>query len=523
MLCCRPSVIYYSDGKLLGEADVKINVRKGKLTEVATEAAVVIHFEGEAGLCGAAVAIDETCGGLIRNIMSQGDFTGRLNQISVIYSLGRFPAKRLVVVGLGKRADFSPERLRGAFATAARQVRSLRVKEFSTALDFGSIDLAPDRATEAVVEGVVLGLYQYVPFKTVDREDIREISEFTLFTCEDSAVKTIRNAAKTAKIIAGAVVFARDIVSAPANAMTPTDLANAARTSAKGRNIRCRVLGSGAMKKLGMNALLGVAAGSDEPPQFIVLEYRGGKKSSPFVALVGKGLTFDSGGISIKPSEKMDEMKSDMAGGAAVIAAVRAAAELGLPVNLVGLVPATENLPGGKAYKPGDILKSLSGQTIEIVTTDAEGRLILADALTYAGRYKPAAIIDLATLTGACIVALGDHVIGMMGKGDGLKQEIREAADFTGERVWELPLWDEYDELIKGDAADYKNSGGRAGGAITAGVFLSKFTDGYPWVHLDIAGPAWLSMDKPYIPKGASGVGVRLLIQFLRNRSRKSA
>jgi leucyl aminopeptidase len=280
------------------------------------------------------------------------------------------------------------------------------------------------------------------------------------------------------------------------------------------------VLDAGQMKELGMNALLGVARGSDEPPQLIILEYRGGKKSSPVIALVGKGITFDSGGISIKPSDKMDQMKTDMAGGAAVIAAVRAAAELGLPVNLVGIVPATENLPGGKAYKPGDIFKSLSGQTIEVVTTDAEGRLILADALTYAGRYKPAAIIDLATLTGACIVALGDHVIGMMGTDDDLKREIRVAAELTGEKVWELPLWEEYHELIKGDAADYKNSGGRAGGAITAAAFLSKFTGGYPWVHLDIAGPAWLTKEKPYIPKGASGVGVRLLIQFLRNGHR---
>ncbi len=206
----------------------------------------------------------------------------------------------------------------------------------------------------------------------------------------------------------------------------------------------------------------------------------GGRNRAPVIALVGKGITFDSGGISIKPSEKMDQMKTDMAGGAAVIAAVRAAAELGLPVNLVGIVPATENLPGGKAYKPGDILKSLSGQTIEIVTTDAEGRLILADALTYAGRYKPAAIIDLATLTGACVVALGDHVIGMMGTDDDLKREIREAADLTGEKVWELPLWEEYHELIKGDAADYKNSGGRAGGAITAAAFLEQIHRRYP-------------------------------------------
>jgi leucyl aminopeptidase len=299
--------------------------------------------------------------------------------------------------------------------------------------------------------------------------------------------------------------------------MTPKDLANEARESAKGKNIRCTVLDAEKMKEVGMNALLAVARGSDEPPQLIILEYRGGKKSSPVIALVGKGITFDSGGISIKPSEKMDEMKTDMAGGAAVIATVRAAAELGLPLNLVGIVPATENLPGGRAYKPGDIISSLSGRTIEVVTTDAEGRLILADALAYAARFKPAAIIDLATLTGACVVALGEHVIGMMGTDDELKREIREAADLTGERVWELPLWEEYHEQIKGDAADFKNSGGRAGGAITAAAFLSKFTGDTPWVHLDIAGPACVAKDKPYIPKGASGVGVRLLVQFLRN------
>ena len=501
---------------------MKINVKKGHITDAATEAVVVTQFEGEEGLCGAAVKLDRQCGGFIGSIRGRGDFTGRLHQVSVIYSPGSLLAKRLVFAGLGKRADFSLERLRGAFALAAKQVRALGVKEFSTELDFGGVGPAPDRVTEAIVEGSILGLYQYTPFKTVDRENIREISEFILFVGEDNDVKTIRDAAKSAEIIAGAVLFARDIVSAPANEMTPTDLANEARKSAKGRKVECRVLGPGEMKKIGMNALLGVAAGSGQPPRFIILEYRGGKASAPFVALVGKGLTFDSGGLSLKPAEKMEEMKSDMAGGAAVIAAVRAAAELRLPVNLVGLVPATENLPGGKAYKPGDILKTLSGQTVEIVTTDAEGRLILADALTYAGRYKPAALIDLATLTGACIVALGDHVIGMMGTDDGLKQDIRAAADLTGERVWELPLWEEYGELIKGDAADYKNSGGRAGGAITAGAFLGKFTGGFPWVHLDIAGPAWLAKDKPYIPKGASGVGVRLLLQFLRTRYSKS-
>jgi len=500
------------------EVDMKIQVRKGSLAEHETEAAVATYFEGETGLEGPAALLDERSGGLIGEIIRFGDFTGRTNQISVIYTRGGGPVKRIVMVGLGKRADFTLERLRGAYAKAAQQIRSLNIGEFSSALHFRGIDLPLERMAEGVVEGVLLGLYRFLPFKTVDLEPTNhEIAGFTLLESDDAAYKAIRAGAKTAEIIAAAVSFARDIVSTPSNEMTPTDLANEARESAKGKNIRCTVLDAGQMKELGMNALLGVARGSQAPPQLIILEYRGGKKSSPVIALVGKGITFDSGGISIKPSEKMDQMKTDMAGGAAVIAAVRAAAELGLPLNLVGIVPATENLPGGNAYKPGDILTSLSGRTIEVVTTDAEGRLILADALTYAGRYKPAAIIDLATLTGACIVALGDHVIGMMGTDDELKQEIREAADLTGEKVWELPLWEEYHELIKGDAADYKNSGGRAGGAITAAAFLSKFTGDTPWVHLDIAGPAWLTKEKPYIPKGASGVGVRLLVQFLRN------
>jgi leucyl aminopeptidase len=497
---------------------LKVQVRKGNLAEAATEAAVVVHFEGDATPGGIAARLDEKNDGLIGDIITRGDFTGRLNEVAVIYPRKDLPAKRLVLVGLGKKMDFSLERLRGAFSKAAQQIRTLKVSEFSTSVDLITDNIPLDQTTEALVEGVILGLYRFTRFRTIDHDELREMSVLTIMEEQECAVDIIRTAAKTAGIISDAVLFARDIVFAPSNEMTPTQLANEALESARERNIKCTILEECEIRELGMNALLGVAAGSDEAPKFIIMEYHGGKEPSPVIVLVGKGLTFDSGGISIKPAEKMDQMKSDMAGGAAVIAAVRAAAELGLPVNLVGLVPAMENLPSGKAYKPGDILKSFSGQTIEIVTTDAEGRLIMADALTYAGRYKPAAIIDLATLTGACIVALGDHVIGMFGTDNDLKREIREAADLTGERVWELPLWEEYDELIKGDSADFKNSGGRAGGAITAAVFLSKFTRGYPWVHLDIAGPSWLSKDKPYIPKGASGVGVRLLVRFLRNR-----
>jgi leucyl aminopeptidase len=274
------------------------------------------------------------------------------------------------------------------------------------------------------------------------------------------------------------------------------------------------------MQKLGMGALLGVAAGSAQPPKFIIVEYRGGGKK-PFVALVGKTITFDSGGISLKPPENMDKMKDDMSGGAAVLGAIQNAAALKLPLNIVGLLPATENMPGGRACKPGDILTTLSGQTIEVLNTDAEGRLILSDALAYACRYKPAVIVDIATLTGACRVALGQEATGMLGNDEKLKQKVREAGEKSGERVWELPLWDGYVELIKSDIADMKNTGGRDGGVITAAALLSKFVQKYPWVHLDIAATAWTDKDRPYTPKGATGIGVRLLTQFLRDFDKK--
>jgi leucyl aminopeptidase len=440
----------------------------------------------------------------------------------VTYTGGIIAAKRIVLVGVGKKADFTTEKLRGAFATAARHVRSLKIEEFSTSVDFIFLKKPLDEIARAVVEGVSLGLYQYTSFKTVDRDNIKAIRKFTILGENEKAYNIVRAAAKEAEIISCAVSFARDMVSAPGYEMTPTDMAHEASKIAKRRNVKLRVLDEKEMNKLGMSAFLGVAKGSEEPAKFIILEYRGANKSDPPVALVGKGLTFDSGGISIKPSEKMDEMKSDMAGGAAVMGAIMAAADLSLKVNAVGLIPATENLPGGRAYKPGDILKSLSGQTIEVLSTDAEGRLILADALTYAGRFKPAAIIDLATLTGACVIALGDHVTGMMGTDDELKHKIQDAANATDEKVWELPLWEDYHEMIKSDVADYKNHGGRPGGAITAAAFLSKFVGNYPWVHLDIAGPAWLKMDRPYIPKGASGVGVRLMVQFLKDWQKRN-
>ncbi|MBN1380831.1 MAG: leucyl aminopeptidase [Deltaproteobacteria bacterium] len=497
---------------------MKIKVIKDSLLNIEVDTLIVSYFEDEKDMPPVIKAIDAKCGGIIKDMIDSGDFTGKLYELSVHYTAKALPAKRIVMVGLGKRTELDLEKLRGGFSKAAQHVRSLKQKNVATSIDPIPSDVPADKAVEAVTEGILLGLYQFTPYKTLDRDKIKDVESLTI-VCEDNKSYEISKAAvKSSQIIAKAVYFVRDIVSRPGNNMTPTDLANEAIKIAKRKNVKVTIINASEMKKMGMNALLGVARGSNEPPKFIILEYYGGRKSDPAGVLVGKGITFDSGGISLKPAAKMDEMKTDMAGGAAVLGTIMAVADLKLPVNVVALVPATENLPGGRALKPGDILKSMSGQTIEVLNTDAEGRLILADALSYAGKFKPAFIIDLATLTGACVVALGNSVAGMMGTDDNLKEDIKKAAFATGEKVWELPIWEDYQDAIKSDIADFKNVGNRDAGAITAAVFLSQFVGDHPWVHLDIAGPAWSEKDRPYSPKGASGIGVRLLVEFLRNR-----
>ncbi len=499
---------------------MKINVRKGNLTDAKSEALILALFEEDKKLFGLAYDVDAKSDGLISDIIKSGDFEAKPAQVAVIHTRGLLPAKRIALVGLGKKNEFKLEKLRAAYAKATQHLRSINITEVATALDFTAFSGEKEPLASAAVEGAVLGLYQYTPFKTVDRAEIKEMKQLEIFASGQDFALVTQEVKKT-RVITDAVCFVRDLVSAPANEMTPTIMAQKARGIARRKKVSCKILDKAAMKKLKMNALLGVASGSCQEPKFIILEYSGGKKGSAPVVLVGKGLTFDSGGISIKPAEKMDEMKTDMSGGAAVMGAIMAAADLELPINIVGLIPATENMPGGCALKPGDILRSYSGKTIEIVNTDAEGRLILADALAYASKYKPAAVIDIATLTGACVIALGDEVIGMMGTDEKLKAEISMAAQATGEMVWELPLWDIYSEQIKSDIADFKNSGGRAAGTITAAAFLSKFVGDYPWAHLDIAGPAWFDKDRPYIPKGASGVPMRLLVHFLSKRAEK--
>ncbi|MEN6467265.1 MAG: leucyl aminopeptidase [Syntrophaceae bacterium] len=493
---------------------MKIKVRKGLLEGSRADALAIFVFEnGLKVLSGAAARIDKAAGGIIKELLESGDFRGKPNEAVILYTRGNFPSRRLLLAGLGKKEDAGVEVFRRAMACAVRKATGLKLKSLAVSLEIETGD-AIESLAAAAVEGAALSCYRFDCFQK--EESGRNCIE-ALEICEPDSVKLkkIEAAANCAEAACSAVLFARDLACGPSNQVTPRLLSRQA-AACSGKKLRVKTFGPAEMKKLGMNAVLGVAQGSSEPAAFIEMHYKGNKPSAGTVVLVGKAITFDSGGISLKPADKMEEMKADMSGGAAVIAVLKAAAEMKLPVNVVGLIPAAENLPGGKAYKPGDILKSYSGLSIEVISTDAEGRLLLADALGYAAKFKPAAVIDIATLTGACQVALGDRVSGMFGTDEKIKSLLRQAAEETGEPVWELPLVDDYKELIKSDVADLKNTGGRAGGAITAALFLKRFVDPLPWAHLDIAGPAWSAAEKGYLPKGATGFGVRLLLSFLR-------
>jgi leucyl aminopeptidase len=497
---------------------MKISAKTGRIEKIKTDAAVLPVFEDEKpGKI--AERVDKALNSIIGKLIRRGDFKPRPGSVHLVYPEGKIAAERLILAGLGKPAELTLERLRQAAGKAAPFARTAGARDVVLILDASSLD--PGESAQALTEGSMLGLYRFLKYKTDEENDRKkDVQELTILTENAYQVKALQKSVRTGELIAGSAAMVRDMVSSPGADMTPTVIAGIAKDIAEKHKLRIQVLERDRMRKLGMGALLGVASGSAQPPKFIIVEYRGGG-NKPFIALVGKTITFDSGGISIKPSENMDKMKDDMSGGAAVLGAIQNAASLRLPLNIAALLPATENMPSGSAYKPGDVLKTLSGQTIEIVNTDAEGRLILSDALAYACRYKPALIVDIATLTGACRIALGQEAVGMLGNDDTFKQKMREAGEKTGERVWELPLWEGYFDLIKSDIADMKNTGGRDGGVITAAALLSKFVQKYPWVHLDIAGTAWTEKDRSYTPKGATGIGTRLLTQFLRDYAEK--
>ena len=488
---------------------VQINAASGGLTEVSVPMLAVGLHKGESipqDLAGAA------------DVLADGDFSGKEGETALIYGPDGLATPRLLLVGLGERSSFTLDTLRRASAIAAKRARALKLDDAAFVLPVSEGSAARVAAAEAAAEGATLGLYRFDRHKTNARD--QDLDTFTLIHEDEDEVSS---GAGTGAKLAAAAILARDLANEPSNEATPEYLAEKAREIAERYAMQATILDRAGIEDEGMVGLATVGRSAANEPRFIALEYRGGREDDAPVVLVGKAVTFDSGGISIKPSAGMEDMKFDMSGGAAVLGVMEAVGALELALNVVALVPATENLPGGDAFKPGDVLKLHSGKTVEIVTTDAEGRLILADALSYAGRYEPAAVVDCATLTGACYVALGDHASGLMGNDEALSSELQNAGEASGERAWPLPLFDEYTEQIKGNTADLRNSGGRYGGALTAGAFLKEFVD-YPWAHLDIAGVAYYGKQKnAYTPKGASGAPARLLVEFLRGRAGKES
>jgi len=504
---------------------MKVDVQPGDILARADDAVVVNLFEGVTKPRGATGAFDDALGGGVVEAIRLGDFRGKKGEVLWLRPAGKIPAKRVLVVGLGESRGFGIDEVRQASAKAAQAVREAGVKRFATIVHgagVGRID--PETAAEAVAEGALLGAYQFTRFKT-QRDDLKSVDTMTIVEPEKGKLRRITVGAERGVTIAESVNLARDLANLPSNEKTPTVLAGMAAKAAREAKVKCTVLDEAKMRELGMGAVLGVARGSNQPPKFLVLEYEGRKGMKP-VALIGKGITFDTGGISLKPQSgplgEMSEMKHDMSGAATVVATVCAVARLGLKVNVVGLAPLTENMPGGNAQKPGDVVTAFDGKTIEVINTDAEGRLVLADALGYASKWEPQAMIDIATLTGAAVIALGRKCTAVFSNDRGLVRRLESAAKTTGDRVWELPVWEDYDDLVKSDVADMKNVGGPTAGSIAGAVFLKKFVGGKPWMHLDIAGSCWIhgnetGIKKAYYPKGASGVPVRMLVQMLRD------
>ena len=501
---------------------MEVKADQSKFYEVEADALVVMIYEGETAEEGALKELDERTNGVVSEMLGTDEMRGKQGDMVFLYRPGNLRAKRLLLIGGGKREDINFETIRKIAGTATRFLRSKGVRTMAT-LRRSQLDL--ERSAQAVVEGALMGLFEPDMYKTEKKEE-RRVEELILVTTAEGAEEALARGAERGEIIAEAVNMARELSNEPSSTLTPTELAERSKEVATRYGLDIDILDEARMKELGMGALLGVARGSDEPAKLIVLRYEP-EGTEPMgndadvIAIVGKGITFDTGGISIKPAEGMEKMKYDMSGAAATLAAMRAIAQLKPRVNVIGVMPTTENMPSGRAYKPGDVLRAMSGKTIEVINTDAEGRLILADAITYARKLGATKIIDLATLTGAVSIALGTVNVGIMGNNQEFIDEVRQAAKDVGERFWQLPMDNDYNDLIKSDIADIKNSGGRYGGTITAAWVLRHFAEETPWVHLDIAGTAWENDRKPYAARGPSGVAIRTLINYVCNHAAK--
>ncbi|HEX8979383.1 MAG TPA: leucyl aminopeptidase [Parasulfuritortus sp.] len=481
-----------------------------------TGCAVVGVYE-QRKLAPAAKVLDQAADGALSKLLKRGDIDGKAGSTLLFHAPAGLACERILLVGLGKEKEVTDKAYLDGVRAAVKAVGATGAAD--AAFYLAEVPVGK-RAVGWKIEQAILAagdvLYKFDRLKSEKGNDKRPFHKMSLMV-DAAEVKAAEAAAVHGQAIVNGMGLAKDLGNLPGNHCTPTYLADQAKTLAKANGLKIQVLEQKDMEKLGMGSLLSVAKGSDQPPKFIVMQYHGGAKADKPVVLVGKGITFDSGGISLKPAAEMDEMKYDMCGAASVLGTLQAVAEMKLPLNVVGLVPTCENLPSGNANKPGDIVTSMSGQTIEVLNTDAEGRLILCDALTYAERFEPAAVIDVATLTGACVIALGHVVSGLLANDDDLARAVYQAGEASGDRCWQLPLLDEYQDQLKSNFADMANIGGRPAGTITASAFLSRFAKKYKWAHLDIAGTAWKSGKD----KGSTGRPVPLLVHFLAGRVKR--
>ncbi len=502
---------------------MEIRVSTRDVQQFEGDAVAVGIFSDEEGLQGPAAALDEALAGVIAELRASGEVTGAADEVTLLHTLGKIEPTRIAILGLGPRERFTLDRVRRASAIACRTLRKANAQRVGLALAWAESGLNLAQAARAATEGALLGLYDFRKYKSAkngkngaageeNATPRGEIAEITIIG--RGREPALRAAVERGQILANASNFARDLGNEPPNVLTPTEFADRARCMAERVGLECEIYGPDWMREQGMGALLGVAAGSVQEPRFIVLRYRGGNANTPGLALVGKGITFDTGGISIKPAAGMDAMKMDMCGGAAVVGAMQAIAQLKPSINVTGIVPTTENMPSGSAYRPGDILRAMNGKTIEIVNTDAEGRLILADALSYATKQGYSPIVDAATLTGAIVVSLGHLRAGLFSNDETLERSILAAAEAAGERVWPMPMDPEYGDLIASDIADVKQAGPRAAGAIIAAKVLSNFVGQGAWAHLDIAGVNARESREPDGDKGATGFGVRTFAEL---------
>ena len=481
---------------------------------------VVPYFENSITLTGSAKKLDTLLNQSISKLIDDKEITGKVSETTSIYTYGTIKAKKILLVGLGTIENCDLETIRTIFGKLTSRFKVKEINKSLICLDSQTISKLPQNQNknqfiQAVVEGLILGAYEFTKHKSDENNKQTDL----LLHFNQDEIPEVNKVISDARIISNAVNLCRDLANEPSNILTPTKLANRAKKLSLEHPLAYSELNQEEMKDLGMGALLGVAKGSKEEPKLIVLEYKGNPNNPNKLALVGKGITFDSGGISIKPATNMGDMKGDMAGGGAVISSILAIAELQPLINVIAVVPATENMPGGNAQKPGDIVKTMSGKTIEIDNTDAEGRLVLADAITYVKSLGANEIIDVATLTGAIVIALGNICAGVFSNDKNLAKELIHASHTTGEKMWELPMFEEYSKQYKSKIADMKNVGGRGAGSITGAKIIGEFADETPWVHIDIAGTSRTTDPKGYQSYGATGFPVRTLIQLVLNKS----